>query len=179
MVGATSTRLAGLATRAGSRWPKRHWGYVASEEFETLGWVLELLVKCRTWGGNLLLNVGPRPDGTMPDPFYQNAEKLGAWMANSGESLIGADPSPGEERNNVPITRRPGIWYLHVLPKHEAAVELRDVPAPRVVKLLRTGQAISYRASHGTLVLQIPSSARTSLDDVIAVYWNQEPGAAR
>jgi alpha-L-fucosidase len=160
-------------------WPKGHWGYVRSEGFETSGWVLELLVKCRSWGGNLLLNVGPRPDGTMPDPFYQNAEMLGAWMAYSGESLIGADPSPGDDRSNVPITRRPGVWYLHVLPKHQDRVELRDVPAPRVVKLLRTGQAISYQASHRTLVLQIPSTARTSLDDVIAVYWNQEPGAAR
>jgi len=100
-------------------------------------------------------------------------------MAHSGESLIGADPSPGDQRSNVPITRRPGIWYLHVLPKHQVAVELRDVPAPRVVKLLRTGQAISYQASQSRVVPQIPSTVRTSLDDVIAVYWYQEPGAAR
>jgi len=32
-------------------WPKGHWGYVRSEEFQTLGWVFELLVKCRSWGG--------------------------------------------------------------------------------------------------------------------------------
>ncbi len=159
-------------------WPKGHWGYVPSEEFETLSWVFEILVECRTWGGNLLLNVGPRPDGTLPAPFYENSEKLAQWMAHSGESLIGADPTPGDQRSNVPITRRPGIWYLHVLPKHQGPVELRDVPVPRAVKLLRTGQSILYQRGN-QLVLQIPSNARTPLDDVIAVYWNQEPSAGR
>jgi alpha-L-fucosidase len=160
-------------------WPKGHWGYAPSEEFQTLAWVFEILVRCRTWGGNLLLNVGPRPDGTMPDPFYENAEKLGAWMAHSGESLIGADATPGDERSNVPITRRAGVWYLHLLPKHEGAVEVRNVPPPRAVKLLRTGQSVSYQGRDNTLVLQIPSTARTSLDDVIALHWNREPLTSR
>jgi len=155
-------------------WPKGHWGYVPSERFETLAWVLEMLVKCRTWGGNLLLNVGPRPDGTMPDPFYENSEELGAWMAHSGESLIGADPTPGDAQSNVPITRRAGIWYLHVLPKHQGPVELKNVPSPRFVKLLRTGQLISHHGS-SPLVLELPPATRTSLDDVVAVYWSREP----
>jgi alpha-L-fucosidase len=147
---------------------------VPSEEFESLTWVFEMLVKCRKWGGNLLLNVGPRPDGTMPDPFYRNSEELGAWMTHSGESLVGADQTPGDERSNVPITRRPGVWYLHVLPTHQGPVELWDVPSPRDVKLLRTGQLISQHGSN-PLVLEIPPSARTSLDDVVAVYWSREP----
>ena len=159
-------------------WPKGHWGYVPSEEFQPLSWVLETLVRCRTWGGNLLLNVGPRPDGTMPDPFYQNSEILARWMIHSGESLIGADPTPGDGRSNVPITRRNGVWYLHVLPKHQGPVELRNVPFPRTIRLLRTGQSLPCKGGQ-TLVLEIPENTRTALDDVVAVTWDHEPPTVR
>jgi alpha-L-fucosidase len=155
-------------------WPKGHWGYVPSEDFQPLSWVLETLVRCRMWGGNLLLNVGPRPDGTMPDAFYQYSRELAQWMAHSGESLIGAGSSPDDSRSNVPITRRKGVWYLHLLYKHRGPAELKEVPAPRTIKLLRTGQSIPFRGTR-TLVLEVPETARTSLDDVVGVYWDQEP----
>lgn len=152
-------------------WPTGHWGYVPSEKFKPLSWVFDRLANCRAWGGNFLCNVGPRPDGTMPDVFYDRCEDLARWMAHSGESVIGAGPAPGEDRANVPITTRDGTWYLHVLPSHEGPVALSGVPEPEAVTLLRTGRTLLWRRQGDDLTIAIPRDLRTDLDDVIAVRW--------
>ena len=154
-------------------WLRGHWGYVPSESFKPMSWFFNNLVTCRKWGGNFLANVGPRPDGTMPESFYDYCDKLADWMAHSRASLIGAAPTPGDERSNVPITRGENVWYLHVLSDKEEAIEVRDVPVPSAVKLLRTGQELSYKHDGKNLILALPAAERTLLDNVIAVYWDK------
>ncbi len=152
-------------------WPTGHWGYVPSERFKPLSWVFDRLANCRAWGGNFLCNVGPRPDGRMPDVFYDRCELLTGWMAHSGESVIGVGPAPGEDRANVPITTRDGAWYLHVLPSHEGPVALSGVLEPGAITLLRTGRTLPCRRQGDDLTIAIPAELRTDLDDVIAVRW--------
>jgi alpha-L-fucosidase len=154
-----------------------HWGYNAAGEFRPNSWVLETLARTRAWGGNFLLNVGPAPDGTMPPGFYQRCDELARWMSHSRESLIGAEPTPGDDRANVPITRRPGVWYLHLLPAHQGPVEVRKVPEPRHVKLLRTGTGLPYRHAGDSVTIDVPKTERTASDDVVAVYWDTEPAS--
>ncbi len=132
-------------------------------------------MKARTWGGNFLLNCGPAPDGTMPPGFYERCAELADWMAQSRESLIGAGPSPGDELSSVPITTGDGVWYLHVLPAHQGAVQVHTKARPQQVLLLRTGAAIPYERHGEELTFELPADARTALDDVVAVYWLEDP----
>ena len=146
-----------------------HWGYNPHGIFRTNGWVLDRLARARAWGGNFLLNVGPAPDGSMPEGFYRHCQELAAWMKHSRDSAIGAGPSPGDDRANVPITTGPGVWYLHVLPKHKGPVQARPGQEPTSVRLLRTGRPLPYAYYSGTLELELPAPLRTRLDDVIAL----------
>ena len=60
-------------------WPKSGWGYeTRGEEYKTLEWMLGQLKTVRNWGGNYLINVAPRPDGTLPDAYYQRMAELTA-----------------------------------------------------------------------------------------------------
>jgi len=152
-------------------WPSGHWGYVPSERFKPLSWVLSRLANCRAWGGNFLCNVGPRPDGTMPDVFYDYCDDLSQWMAHSRDSVIGAGLAPGEDRSNVPITTRGDTWYLHVLPSHQGPVVLSEVPEPEVVLLMRTGRTLSYERQGDGLTIAIDADLRSDLDDVVVVRW--------
>lgn len=152
-----------------------HWGYNPGRPFRPTSWVLETLARTRAWGGNFLLNVGPAPDGTMPEGFYERCEELAAWMAHSKEAVIGTLPTPGDERANVPITRREEVWYLHALPGHEGPVELRGVAMPRRVVLLATDEQLGYDRDGDRLRINLPADRRTGLVDVIAVHWDRAP----
>lgn len=151
------------------------WGYRDQEQFKSTAWMLETLVKLRAWGGNLLINVGPRPNGELPDVVYDRLKETQRWMEANRESVIGTEAGCWPERCNVPVTvsedRR--TYYLHLLPGFRETVVLEDVPEPRAAWLV--GDAKSAAVSHegGRLSIDLPMSRRTELVDVIAVQWDQ------
>ncbi len=157
------------------RWMTTSWGYDPHAQIMSTAWVLEQLVRACAGGGNFLLNMGPRPDGTMPPEFYKGCAEMAAWMAHSRESVIGTGPAPQEVVSSVPVTRREGVWYLHVLPEHEGPVEMRDIPRPQEIKLLRTGTEIPWQHDGTKLTVAVPGAERAALDDVVAVHWETEP----
>lgn len=53
-----------------------HWGYNPDKPLPDPTWFTYWLQKCRDWGGNFLANIGPSPDGTMPDDYYELCEQL-------------------------------------------------------------------------------------------------------
>jgi len=59
-------------------WPKCGWGYQApeGEQYKSLEWMLGRLRQVRKWKGNYLINVCPRPDGTLPDAYYERIAEL-------------------------------------------------------------------------------------------------------
>jgi alpha-L-fucosidase len=145
------------------------WGYLKEEQYKPTAWMLESLVRLRTWGGNFLVNVGPRADGTLPEVVYERLRETGAWMAHSRASVIGTEPGPFPERCNVPVTRRGTTWYLHALPGFKDTLEFRGVGRPVAVKLLRTGEALPFDFANEKLSVRIDPSRRTPLVDVVEV----------
>ncbi len=153
-----------------------HWGYSPDMVIERNEWVLDKLVTIRSWGGNLLLNLGPAPDGAMRPGYYERTAELAAWMAHSRASLIGAGPLRNwKDYSTVPVTRKGATWYLHVLPKHRGAVEIFAVPEPVEVKLLRDGTKLKYTYEGRRIAVALPKELRKGLDDVVAVTWKEAP----
>lgn len=155
------------------------WGYQLSDEkMNPRDVALRLLiplVKCRAWGGNVLVNCGPRPTGEMPEPFYGCMDIVKNWMAARRESVVGVQAGPYPERANVPVTVRNKTSYLHLLPtpndgKDDPAV-LKGVEKPQRVTLLGTGESLEFRFDNGTLSIWVPQKLRTKLVDVVRVEY--------
>ena len=109
-------RFTGWFETCATSWPSRKWAYTEEYGFDTAGLTLTKLVLLRAWGGNLLANLGPKGDGTVPAPALAAWADLAAWMHHSRESVIGTQGGPWPEQANVPVTTRPGAAYLHFLP---------------------------------------------------------------
>ncbi|HEY9076675.1 MAG TPA: alpha-L-fucosidase [Anaerolineaceae bacterium] len=69
----------------------RLWGYAAGERWRPADLLLDMLVECASKGGNLLLNVGPKPDGSLPSQFVERMEQIGAWMSLHSEAIYGSE----------------------------------------------------------------------------------------
>lgn len=157
-----------------------HWGYSPNAPFQSNMWVMTRLVNIRSWGGNLLLNIGPAGDGTMRPEYYRGLAEIGAWMKKCGDTLIGADPvRDWADFCNVPITSRQGVWYLHVLPLHNGAVKVYNVTEPRSMVFHNYDVAVTnytWDADTGTLTVPyISMTMRDNLDNVLTVYWDEVP----
>ena len=90
------------------------------------------LAQVRAWGGNVLANYGPRPDGEMPDCFYRCMAEMKDWMAHSGVSVGDVEPGPYPHKCNVPVTVRGKTWFAHLLPKtSDGTVTLTETARPQ------------------------------------------------
>jgi alpha-L-fucosidase len=70
------------------------WSYHGEDGFKGPEDCIKMLVSCTTGGGNLLLNFGPRPDGTFAEGEAKVARAMGAWLKKYGEAIYGTRGGP-------------------------------------------------------------------------------------
>ena len=89
------------------------WSYQPNADVRTAAEVIRNLIHIRARGGNMLLNVGPRPDGRSPRPDEALLRELGLWMRLYGEAVRGVRPWIDDQRGrrlaDDPPVRRDGL----------------------------------------------------------------------
>jgi alpha-L-fucosidase len=70
----------------------KSWGYIQNDTFKSPEFVIHQLIDVVSKNGNLLLNIGPRPDGTIPQEVQQVLLEVGAWLKVNGEAIYGTRP---------------------------------------------------------------------------------------
>jgi alpha-L-fucosidase len=68
------------------------WGYIKNDTFKSSDFLVHQLIDIVSKNGNLLLNIGPRSDGTIPDEVQQRLLDIGAWLKINGEAIYGTRP---------------------------------------------------------------------------------------
>jgi alpha-L-fucosidase len=70
----------------------KSWGYITHDEFRTADSLIDELVDIVSKNGSLLLNVGPKPDGTIPEEAQKILLEIGQWLAINGEAIFATRP---------------------------------------------------------------------------------------
>jgi len=70
----------------------KSWGYIKDDSFKSPEFVVQQLIDIVSKNGNLLLNIGPRSDGTIPEEVQQILLEVGSWLKVNGESIYGTRP---------------------------------------------------------------------------------------
>jgi alpha-L-fucosidase len=70
----------------------KSWGYIKDDTFKSPEFVVHQLIDIVSKNGNLLLNIGPRSDGTIPEEVQQVLLDVGAWLNVNGDAIYGTRP---------------------------------------------------------------------------------------
>jgi alpha-L-fucosidase len=134
------------------------WGFnITDRNFKSVRDLIGYLVRAAGNDANLLLNVGPRPDGTIQPEAVERLREIGRWLGTYGESIYGTRRGPVPPQTWGATTRRGQIVFVHVLDGSLTRVSLPPIGA-RVTKatLLGTGAPIDVVESSSGLTLTLP-----------------------
>lgn len=92
------------------------WGYQPNAKPRSMAELVSLVTRVATRGGNTLINVGPAPDGSIPQDQVQRLEELGDWLAVYGTAIYKTRGGPFRPVDGVGSTREGNRVFLHVLP---------------------------------------------------------------
>ena len=138
--------------------------------------LIELFCDVVAKNGNLLIGVGPRPDGTIPASQVAPLRGLGAWLSDNGEAVYGSRPwavAESETTGGTPLRfthSGSGVYCLVMGRPQERRLGLRVIDGSRVsrVRLVGTNDLLEWSDEDGELSVSLPErlplAAVTALD---------------
>ena len=140
------------AAEAGRAWEScmtmnDSWGYHhADDAWKTPRQVVRNLITCAHDGGNYLINIGPKADGSIPEESIQILTSVGRWMDKNGQSLYGADVCQPRRSRNASFSRRGNTLYFHVhfWPGGDGLAFAGLQTKVRSARLLASGQKVDF-----------------------------------
>lgn len=143
----------------------KHWGYNRRDEPKTSAQAIWLLVDAVSKGGNMLLNVGPTPQGEFPAWATARLDSLGSWLAVNQAAIRGAQPWRAYgQGSSIRYTTQNGILYLIVRGKGavEAQALGRKLFGPiGSVRLLGTSDRVVWKQTPSHLSVVLPAEELT------------------
>ena len=152
------------------------WGYkVKDQNYKSTAELLRLLVRSAAKGANLLINIGPQPDGNLPVAALERLAGMGEWLQSvRGESVYSTVAGPCALGDSIVTTqgRDNGALYVHVLT--DSAQTSVTLPLGKKVKSatsLSSGARIATRfdKKSGNVTFTIPDMKAGEADYVIKV----------
>ena len=143
-----------------------NWGFVANDEFKSPAKIIHSLIEVVAKGGSLLLGVGPKPDGTMPDEAVVRLEEIGTWMNKNGAAIYNTRITKNYHDGNSWFTQNNSIAtrYALVCLKEGQTLPVTvswkmNVPKKgSVMKLLQTGETVKWMMTGDEVKVSVPSS---------------------
>jgi alpha-L-fucosidase len=156
------------------------WGYTSyggeNDRSEDYTEFIYSLCRIVSNGGVFLLNVAPRPDGTIPESQVNSITAIGDWLAVNGEAIYGADPSP-LKFPPFAITSKPGKIYLHLEDIEDNTVELHGILS-KVKKAYcladESQQSLEFRQKKEHLSISVPEELKQARITVVVLEIKDE-----
>lgn len=154
------------------------WGYHGGDlNYKSPGEVVSTLARTVHRGGNLLLNIGPEADGSVPPESAAILRQVGRWMQVNGEAIYGSVPSALEWACYGVPTQRGQCTYL--LQDKYLGPEFCIAGAGRTVKevrLLATGQELAFRQDGDRVHISgLPRNPPDRVCPVVRITFDGEP----
>ncbi len=148
------------------------WAYNKNDtNYKSAKELIQDLVNVASKGGNLLLDVGPTPEGTIQPEFVKRLQAIGKWLNVYGESIYGSTYGPLQNLSFGKTTAKGQFVYLHVFDWPESSQ--LEVPSftGRVAQITVLGdkRKLRFREADDKLTIQVPAAAPDPNDSVLQI----------
>ncbi len=147
------------------------WGYNKNDRhYKSTPDLVRYLALAAARNSNFLLNVGPRPDGSIQPEFTERLREVGVWLESNGESIYGTRGGPVAPFDCIVTTQRPGRIYVHLAGDCTSREpRLAGLPEPANIWFLSTGTPVRWTREDDAIVMHLPSRLPDPVQTVIVV----------
>ncbi len=146
----------------------QQWAWKPDDQLKSLKECIDILVRTVGGDGNLLLNVGPMPNGEIEPRQVERLKEIGAWLKQYGESIYRTRGGPFKTGTWGGSTFRDNTIYLHVIEWGENnSILLPPIPKRIVSHQVLTGGEIALNETERGTEIRLPAGQRDPLDTII------------
>lgn len=162
----------------------RSWGYRSKDnDYKSAEFLIRYLVRTAGKGANLLLNIGPKPDGTLPEEALERLEAIGRWLEANGETIYGTEGGCITEQPWGVTTQKGNDLYVHILDSRSNSTQnpvncqagnrdiLLPLPAHNIISAQSFASVTEIPFVHTPegVVLKVTDSPEDTVDYIINV----------
>ena len=146
----------------------QQWAWKPDDKLKSVKECIQTLITTCGGGGNLLLNVGPMPDGRIEPRQVDVLQKIGKWLEKNGDSIYNTSGGPFMPTKNFASTRNNKKIYLHFM-NGITEIELPDKSIIIKKAYLLNGNKAEFSQHNGSIKIKIPINESNDIDQVVVL----------
>ena len=152
------------------------WGYsITDKAYRDSRELIQYLVKASGKGANLLLNIGPRPDGKLPDEAVSHLKDIGDWLRVYGDAIYDTDGGYVGEQPWGVTTQRGNVLFIHILNPQQSI----QIPVKGKNKLTKAvtfdGRAkVTFKQGKESINITVPAAKGEPIDQILILTFKNK-----
>jgi len=152
-----------------------HWAWGGETDgVKPLSTMVAMLVECAGGDGNMLLNIGPRPDGVIDPAQVEALHGIGEWLGKYGESIYGTRGGPYMPTSRYAATRKGKVIYLHIFKWNDEIATLPPLGKEISDSSLLTGGKVDVDNTSTGLTLKVVTADQKSPDTIVKLVLKSD-----
>ena len=146
------------------------WGFnIGDSKYKSAADIERRLVQSAGNNSNLLLNIGPMPNGEIQPEFVSRLRAVGEWLEKYGDSIYGTRGGPVAPADWGVTTQKDNKIYVHVLKWQGTLLALPPIPAKITGAHLLDGALVDFTQNADGVVIKLPKLIDDQVDRVIVL----------
>jgi len=152
------------------------WGYkIKDQDYKSVPELIHYLVKAAGMGANLLLNIGPQPNGELPEAARKRLKSIGEWMRSYGETIYATRAGDFEAQPWGTTTRKGDKLYVHVLTPGVNEISLPMTAKVKTAMTFDDHRPVKFsKGKDGAVALSLPEIPEGTIDFIIELVTSEK-----
>ena len=144
------------------------WGFnLKDRKHKSKKELVQYLIKAAGYDSNLLLNVGPMPNGKIQEEHIKSLKEIGDWIKVNGETIYGTIRGPIDPTDEIASTQKDNTIFIHLLDNRKTYFIEGYNPKIKKISYYHSNKKVKYQKTKSGLIINVDDNELDEIDTII------------
>ena len=144
------------------------WGFnLKDRKHKSKKELVQYLIKAAGYDSNLLLNVGPMPNGKIQEEHIKSLKEIGEWIKVNGETIYGTIRGPIDPTDEIASTQKDNTIFIHLLDNRKTYFIEGYNPKIKKISYYHSNKKVKYQKTKSGLIINVDDNELDEIDTII------------